>query len=65
MKHHYNDPERPLEPTEQKVDGALVCCECEETIPGDTWYFEVDGSYYCEECMETHKHVAPFRGEWY
>ena len=50
---------------DQKVDGVLVCCECEEVIAGDTWYFEVDGNYYCEECMEAHKHIAPFREEWH
>ena len=59
------EPERPLEPSEQKVDGVFTCCECEETIPGDEWYFEVDGKYYCERCMEDHKHLAPFREEWY
>ena len=62
--HHYNDPEPPVEPPEQKVDGALTCCECEEVIPGDEWYYEVDGNYYCESCMQDHRHVAPFSGEW-
>lgn len=64
MRHYFNDPEQPVDPPERKVDGALTCCECEETIPGDDWYFEIDGDYYCEACMERHKHVAPFRGEW-
>ena len=35
------DPERSLEPPEPKVDGALQCCECEETIPGDSYYFDI------------------------
>lgn len=61
----YNIPERPLEPPEPEIDGALTCCDCEEVIPGDTWYFEVDGKYYCEQCMEDHKHSAPYREEWY
>lgn len=64
MSYPYYEPERPLEPAEQEVDGALVCCECEETIPGDAWYFEVGGQYYCEDCMNDHKHLAPFKGEW-
>lgn len=64
MRHYFNDPEQPVDPPERKVDGALTCCECEETIPGDDWYFEIDGYCYCEACMEQHKHVAPFRGEW-
>lgn len=59
------EPERPVEPREEKVDGVLVCCECGEVIPGDEYYFELDGAYYCESCMDDHKHVAPFRGEWY
>ena len=61
----YYEPELPLEPPESEVDGVLTCCECEEVIPGDEWYFEVNGNYYCERCMEDHKHLAPFRGEWY
>lgn len=61
-----NIPERDLEPLDEEVDGALVCCECEETIPGDTYYFEVDGKYYCEECMiSSHRHIAPFKGEMF
>lgn len=51
---------------DEEVDGALTCCECEETIPGDTYYFEVDGKYYCEECMiSSHRHIAPFKGEMF
>ena len=62
--HHYNDPEPPVEPPEPKVDGILQCCECEETIPGDEWYYEINGNYYCESCMQDHRHVAPFYNEW-
>lgn len=58
------DPERSLEPPEPKVDGTLQCCECEETIPGDSYYFEVNGLYFCEECMKEHRHTAPYADEW-
>ena len=62
--HHYNDPEPPVEPPEPEVDGALQCCECEETIPGDSYYFDIDGMYFCEECMKEHRHIAPYLNEW-
>ena len=58
------DPERSLEPPEPKVDGALQCCECEETIPGDSYYFDINGMYFCEECMKEHRHIAPYGNEW-
>lgn len=61
---HYNDPELPVEPPETKVDGALQCCECEETIPGDSYYFDINGMYFCEECMKEHRHIAPYTNEW-
>lgn len=60
MTRFYNDPELPMEPPERQVDGVLVCCECEETIPGDTHYYEVDGKIYCEDCMQDHIHTAPY-----
>lgn len=64
MNHYYNDPERPVEPPEREVDGVLQCCECEETIPGDSYYFDIDGMYFCEECMREHRHIAPYNNEW-
>lgn len=60
----YRDPESPVEPPEPKVDGALQCCECEETIPGDSYYFDINGMYFCEECMREHRHIAPYADEW-
>ena len=62
--HHYNDPEPPVEPPEPEVDGALQCCECEETIPGDSYYFDINGMYFCEGCMKEHRHIAPYTNEW-
>ena len=64
MSYYYNNPEPPIDPPEPKVDGVLICCDCEETIPGDEYYYEVDGNYYCESCMQNHRHLAPFRDEW-
>jgi len=54
---------RPLEPPEPRVDGKLICEECEEIIPGDYWYFDFNGHILCESCAEDHKHLAPFREE--
>lgn len=55
------DPEQ----SSHKVDGALVCCECEQVIPGGEFYYELPAGFICRECMDTHEHVAPFRGEWW
>lgn len=60
----FDEPERSLEPEESTVDGYLRCCECEQVIPGDEWYFQFGGNCYCESCVDAyHRHLAPYRDE--
>lgn len=49
-----------LETSEPKVDGAWVCADCEEVIPGDDKCYDVNGEHYCESCMECRSLSAPY-----